>query len=115
VALDGVKEATLGEATAGQPVGLLALLLPAADVDRLQWAVRWKSDPPGHDVAYVMHTLIWDGKAFHVKVTPGTIVAAAASVPKPRPPAEAAPDRAPERAPRPRRAPAAAPPADPYP
>jgi hypothetical protein len=73
VGVDGTKDAPIGEATVGMPVGLGALLLPAADVDRLRWVARWKNDPPGRDVAFVMHTLIWDGKAFRVKVQKGVL------------------------------------------
>jgi Ca-activated chloride channel family protein len=75
VTLDNGKEVPLGEATAGVPVGLGALLLAVTDVDRLKWTVRWKNDPPGHEVAFVLHTLIWDGKAFHVKLAKGTLAA----------------------------------------
>jgi Ca-activated chloride channel homolog len=75
VGLDGVKETPAGEATAGQPVGLVALLLPTGDLDRLKWSVRWRNDPPGRDVPFVAHTLIWDGKAFRVKVAKGTLAA----------------------------------------
>ncbi len=75
VGLDGGKEVPAGEATVGLPVGLTALLLPAADVDRLKWTARWKNDPPGHDVAFVADTVVWDGKAFHVKVAKGTLPA----------------------------------------
>ena len=73
VGMDGTKEAPAGEATLGVPVGLSALILPAGDVERLRWTVRWKNDPPGRDVAFVAHTLVWDGKAFHVKVVKGTL------------------------------------------
>ena len=69
----GGQEEPVGEATVGLPVGLDALLLPAADVDRLKWTVRWKNDPPGHDVAFVRTTLIWDGKTFRVSVSTGTL------------------------------------------
>jgi tetratricopeptide (TPR) repeat protein len=75
VALDGGKETPAGEATMGLPVGLQALLLPAADADRLKWVVRWKNDPPGHDVAFVLHTLVWDGKAFQPRIVKGTLAA----------------------------------------
>ncbi len=63
----------MGEATSGLPVGLTALLLPAADATRLAWTVRWKNDPPGRDVAFARTTLVWDGKAFHVTVAKGTL------------------------------------------
>ncbi len=75
VGLDGGKDTPVGEATAGPPVGLQALLLAATDVARLRWTVRWKDDAPGRDVAFVLHTLIWDGKAFRVEMIKGTLAA----------------------------------------
>jgi hypothetical protein len=74
-ALDGDKETPIGEATAALPVGLAAVMLPAADADRLRWVVRWRNDPPGRDVAFVRHTVTWDGKSFKVMVTPGRLAA----------------------------------------
>jgi tetratricopeptide (TPR) repeat protein len=75
VSLDGGKEAALGEATLGLPVGLSALLLAASDVERLKWTVRWKNDAPGRDVAFARYTLVWDGKAFRVNVATGKLAA----------------------------------------
>jgi tetratricopeptide (TPR) repeat protein len=75
VPLDGGKETNAGEATSGAPAGLEALLLPASDVDRLKWTVRWKSDAPGRDVAFALSTLVWNGKAFQVSVLKGTLLA----------------------------------------
>jgi tetratricopeptide (TPR) repeat protein len=72
-ALDGDKETLVGEATTALPAGLSALLLSSADVERLRWVVRWKNDAPGRDVTFVLCTVIWDNKQFHVKVRPGTI------------------------------------------
>ena len=66
VSLDGAKEAPIGEATSALPVGLTAVLLPTADMERLKWVVRWSADPPDRDVAFVLHTVVWDGKAFKV-------------------------------------------------
>ena len=66
VGLEGDKEAPIGEVTSALPVGLAALLLPTADEERLRWAVRWRADPPGRDVAFVVHTIVWDGKSFRV-------------------------------------------------
>ena len=74
--LDGDKDAPIGEATTALPVGLVSVLLPAADVDRLRWVARFRHDPPGRDVAFVAHTLIWDGKTFAVRVKSGTLAAA---------------------------------------
>jgi hypothetical protein len=42
--------------------------VPTADLERLRWVARWSADPPGRDVAFVLHTIVWDGKAFHVTV-----------------------------------------------
>ncbi|MFT3770747.1 MAG: VIT domain-containing protein [Minicystis sp.] len=75
IALDGDKETPIGEATTALPVGLAAVLLPAADADRLRWVVRWRNDPPGRDVAFTRSTIGWDGKAFKVKVQAGKIAA----------------------------------------
>jgi Mg-chelatase subunit ChlD len=75
VPVDGGKEAALGEATLGLPVGLSALLLAASDVERLKWTVRWKNDAPGRDVAFARYTLVWDGKAFRVNVAAGKLSA----------------------------------------
>ena len=75
VGLDGDKETPIGEATTALPMGLTSVLLAAGDVERLRWFVRWQRDPPGRDVAFVAHTVIWDGKAFKVKVSPGTLAA----------------------------------------
>jgi ferric-dicitrate binding protein FerR (iron transport regulator) len=75
VPLDGDKETTVGETTSAIPVGLASVLMPAADADRLQWVVRWKNDPPGRDVAFVVQTITWDGKAFKVKVQQATLAA----------------------------------------
>ena len=76
VALDGGKEDDpSARRPRALPVGLHRAAPAGGDVDRLRWAVRWKSDPPGRDVAFVLCTLIWDGKAFHVKVRKGTLAA----------------------------------------
>jgi tetratricopeptide (TPR) repeat protein len=74
--LDGDKEAPLADVTDASPVGLTAVLLPAADLDRLRWVARWKNDPPGRDVKLTFHTIVWDGKTFVVKVKPETIAPA---------------------------------------
>lgn len=73
--LEADKELPIGEATTALPMGLVSLSLPAADLERLRWVARWRNDPPGRDVAFVAHTLIWDGKAFKVTVKPGTLAA----------------------------------------
>jgi tetratricopeptide (TPR) repeat protein len=75
VATDGGKEALVGEATTALPAGLAALLVSSADVTRLGWSVRWRNDPPGRDVAFVLSTVIWDGKTFRVKVRRETLSA----------------------------------------
>jgi hypothetical protein len=35
--------------------------------------VRWRGDPPKRDVAFTLETLSWDGKAFQIKIRPGTL------------------------------------------
>lgn len=67
-AYEGDKEVPLSGLMDASPVGLVGLLLPAADLERLRFAARWKKDSPGRDVKWVYSTLIWDGKAFQVKV-----------------------------------------------
>ncbi|APR78494.1 Hypothetical protein A7982_03841 [Minicystis rosea] len=74
-ALDGTKETPIGEATTALPMGLVAVIVPTAEAERLRWAVRWRSDAPGRDVAFTRHTITWDGKAFAVKVQAGKIAA----------------------------------------
>jgi tetratricopeptide (TPR) repeat protein/Mg-chelatase subunit ChlD len=74
-AMDGLKESTVGEATSALPVALTAVLLPAADLERLKWVVRWRNDPPGRGVSFVLHTLIWDGKSFKVSLQRGKLEA----------------------------------------
>jgi len=71
---DAGHDALPGEATDASPVGLTAITVPAADAGR-KWLVRWKSDPPGRDVAVTLWTLVWDGKTFDVKMRPGTVPA----------------------------------------
>lgn len=73
VGLDGDKEAPAGEPTVALPVGATAVLLPTGDVERLRWVARWRNDPPGREVGFVAHTLIWNGKAFSVKVQKGKL------------------------------------------
>lgn len=72
-AYEGDKETPVAGLMDASPVGLVAFVLPAADVERLKFAVRWKSDNPGRDVKWAFHTLIWDGKAFSVKVKEDTL------------------------------------------
>lgn len=75
VAVDGDRDAALGEITHAIPAGLDAVLLPTADAERVRWVIRWRNDPPGRDVRFVRHTLAWDGKTFRVTVTPGLLSA----------------------------------------
>jgi len=75
VPLDGDKETAAGDPTSALPVGLASVLMPTGDAERLKWVVRWRNDPPGRDVAFVVQTIAWDGKAFKVKVQPGTLAA----------------------------------------
>lgn len=64
-----------GEVTDALPVGLTAVLLSAADLDKTRWIVRWRNDPRGRDVAFTLHTMIWDGKTFQVTVRSETLPA----------------------------------------
>jgi hypothetical protein len=71
--LDGDKEAPAGEAQDAAKVGLTAVLLPIGDLSRLRFVARWRSDPRGRAVDAMFHTLLWDGKAFNVKIHPATL------------------------------------------
>jgi hypothetical protein len=73
--LEGDKEKPAGEVTDARPAGLTSVLLPAADLEKTRWVVRWRDDAPGRDVALVLHTLVWDGKAFQVKIRKETLPA----------------------------------------
>ena len=71
--LDGDKESPIGEISDAAAVGLTARLIPSAESDRLRWTVRWRKDAPGRAVRFVLHTLVWDGKAFRVTLRPGEL------------------------------------------
>jgi Ca-activated chloride channel homolog len=73
--MEGDKEKNVGEVTSAIPVGLISVLLPAGDTEKNRWVVRWHDDAPGRDVPFVLHTMIWDGKAFRVTVRKGTLAA----------------------------------------
>lgn len=75
VSLEGDKEAPVGEASDAAPVGLAAVLLPTAELSRLRFVARLRSDPRGRPVDVTFHTLIWDGKTFNVKVRAATLTA----------------------------------------
>jgi Ca-activated chloride channel homolog len=72
---DGDAEATIGEIADAGTVGAMSILMPAADLARLTWSVRWRNDPPGRDVNFVVTTIVWDGKAFKVDSKPGVLPA----------------------------------------
>lgn len=76
VTLEGDAEAPIGDTTQAPQVGLASVLLPAPDLERLRWVVRWKDDPPGRDVRFEVTTLIWDGASFKVSSKPGVLAAA---------------------------------------
>jgi hypothetical protein len=69
----GEKDSSLGEVQTAYPVGLTAVSLSVADLEGVGWVVRWKNDAPGRDVSFLQHTLVWDGKAFKVRLRRGTI------------------------------------------
>jgi Ca-activated chloride channel family protein len=75
VSLEGDKETPVGEASDAAPVGLAAVLLPTAELSRLRFVARLRSDPRGRNVDLMFHTLVWDGKTFNVKVRPATLPA----------------------------------------
>ncbi|XYH95788.1 VIT domain-containing protein [Sorangium sp. So ce1128] len=72
-ARDGQVDAALGDGVFAPAVGLAAVQLPAAELARLEWRVRFRSDPPGRDVRFVVTTLVWDGASFRVTSVPGSI------------------------------------------
>lgn len=76
VTLDGDKESPLGERTDALAAGVTATLLPLGDLPRVRWVVRWRDDPPKRGVAFTLETLTWDGKAFQIKLHPGTLPSA---------------------------------------
>ncbi|WP_437710946.1 VIT domain-containing protein [Sorangium sp. So ce448] len=72
-ARDGQVDAALGDGTFAPAVGLAAVQLPASELARLDWRVRFRSDPPGRDVRFVVTTIVWDGASFQVTSAPGSI------------------------------------------
>lgn len=76
VGLDGDKESPIGEVSDAADVGLTARLVPTTESEKLRWAVRWRKDPPGRAVRFVLHTLVWDGKGFRVTLRPGELAPA---------------------------------------
>jgi len=67
------KDSPVGDLTEAPRVGLAAVLLASADLERVAWKVRWRSDPPGRKVSFLLHTIVWDGKAFRVTVAASSI------------------------------------------
>ncbi|XXX74798.1 VIT domain-containing protein [Sorangium sp. So ce134] len=72
-ARDGQVDAALGDGVFAPAVGLAAVQLPASELARLEWRVRFRSDPPGRDVRFVVTTIVWDGASFRVASAPGSI------------------------------------------
>ncbi|WP_438005363.1 VIT domain-containing protein [Sorangium sp. So ce321] len=72
-ARDGQVDAALGDGVFAPAIGLAAVQLPAPELARLEWRVRFRSDPPGRDVRFVVTTLVWDGASFRVTSVPGSI------------------------------------------
>jgi hypothetical protein len=77
VSMEGDKEKAVGEVTDARPVGLVSALLSSGDLDKTRWVIRWRNDPPNRDVALVLHTVVWDGKAFRVTLRRETLGAKA--------------------------------------
>ncbi|MFO0756164.1 MAG: hypothetical protein U0359_06715 [Byssovorax sp.] len=73
LAFDGDKESPIGEPSEAIPAGVSSVLVPASEASRLRWVVRFKQDPPGRKVDFLVHTVIWNGKTFEVKVKPGSL------------------------------------------
>ncbi|WP_437480791.1 VIT domain-containing protein [Sorangium sp. So ce1014] len=72
-ARDGQVDAALGDGLFAPAVGLAAVQLPASELERLEWRVRFRSDPPGRDVRFMVTTIAWDGTSFRVASAPGSI------------------------------------------
>ena len=72
-ARDGQVDAELGDGTFAPAVGLAAVQLPASELGRLEWRVRFRSDAPGRDVRFVVTTIAWDGASFRVASAPGSL------------------------------------------
>jgi tetratricopeptide (TPR) repeat protein len=62
------KDTALGEATDGAKVGLAAVLLSTPDAERASYVARLRSTKEDHDVAFVRHDIVWNGKDFKVAV-----------------------------------------------
>lgn len=62
------KDAALGESTDGAKVGLAAVLLSNTDAERASFVARLRSNKEDHDVAFVRHDIVWNGKDFRVTV-----------------------------------------------
>jgi hypothetical protein len=73
VAMEGEAEAPIGEAVQALDVGLSSALLPASDLSRLTWIVRWRKDAPGRDVRFEVTTIVWDGSSFKVSTKAGVL------------------------------------------
>ncbi|WP_437687296.1 VIT domain-containing protein [Sorangium sp. So ce176] len=72
-ARDGEVDAALGDGVFAPAVGLAAVQLPAPELARLEWRVRFRSDPPRRDVRFVVTTIVWDGASFRVTSAPGVV------------------------------------------
>lgn len=72
-AREGEAEAQIGEVVQAPDVGLSSALVPAGDIDRLRWSVRWRRDAPGRGVRFEVITLVWDGSTFKVSSKAGAI------------------------------------------
>lgn len=73
--LEGGKEVTPGDLSDATPVGLIAAILPTAELSRRSFSARWRVDPKGRDIPIMFHAIAWDGKSFDVKVHPATLPA----------------------------------------
>ncbi|MCC6554295.1 MAG: hypothetical protein IT372_15040, partial [Polyangiaceae bacterium] len=72
-ALEGGADAAIGDVVSAPDVGLASVLLPASDLERLRWIVRWRSDPPGRGARFEVTTITWDGASFKVTARPGEL------------------------------------------
>jgi Ca-activated chloride channel homolog len=66
---EGDKDAALPELAESASVGISAVEVPLGDESRYTFSAKWRSKKT-REVAVTLHSIIWDGKAFRVKIKP---------------------------------------------
>lgn len=67
VGKEGDKDAALPELAESASVGISAVEVPLGDESRYTFAAKWRSKKT-REVAATLHSIVWDGKAFRVKI-----------------------------------------------